>query len=74
MRLIEYLEHARKLENDIYLCDVTVNNLENKISGWKGKRKVRLIMLSIMLNRLQENIYKCQTSRSGKYILIFIIF
>ncbi|MBQ9692505.1 MAG: hypothetical protein IJV70_05050 [Clostridia bacterium] len=42
MRLIEYLEHARKLENDIYLCDVTINNLENRIRNNEFERKCKL--------------------------------
>jgi len=49
MRLIEYLEHARKLENDIYLCDVTINNLENRILELEREREQKINKVNIMM-------------------------
>ena len=42
MKLIEYLEHARKLENDIYLCDNILNALNNKISVLEVEQKEKI--------------------------------
>ena len=58
MRLIEYLEHARKLENDIYMCDVTINNLENRITELENERKYKQQLRDSNIQPIKREILK----------------
>ena len=73
MRLIEYLEHARKLENDIYLCDVTINNLENKISELEREREDRVQRLENYFPPEKSKVYKRGNSEFFESIISAVL-